>query len=219
MKYSGVIFDFNGTLFWDTKLHNKAWDIFLQKHNKHLTDEEMFQNIHGKNNADIFTYLFGNITQCKIEEYTLEKENLYQQLCLQTDMQLAPGAIDFFNFLKDNRIPFTIATASGKENLDFYFKNLPLSKWFDYNKVVYNNGQIKGKPDPQFYQTAMKMINKDPEDVVVFEDANMGLLAAKNARSGHIIIVNSNDDDYSNWKGYQIIKDFNEVDPNLFIDG
>jgi len=33
MKIKGVIFDFNGTLFWDTDLHNKAWDAFLERHN------------------------------------------------------------------------------------------------------------------------------------------------------------------------------------------
>jgi len=30
MKYSGVIFDFNGTLYWDTPLHDLAFDIFLE---------------------------------------------------------------------------------------------------------------------------------------------------------------------------------------------
>ena len=32
MKIKGVVFDFNGTLFYDTHLHNQAWDIFLKKH-------------------------------------------------------------------------------------------------------------------------------------------------------------------------------------------
>lgn len=217
MIYTGVIFDFNGTLFWDTKLHNEAWHIFLKKHDKHLSDEDMFKKIHGKNNADIFISLFGNISAKQIEKYVLEKEGLYQELCLQTNMELAPGVTDFLDFLKSNNIPFTIATASGKENLDFYFKYLPLSKWFDYEKVIYNNGLIKGKPDPQIYQLAMNTINKKPGDVVVFEDANMGLLAAKNANAGLIVVVNSNDDDYSDWKDHRIIKNFDEVDRKLFI--
>lgn len=217
MIYTGVIFDFNGTLFWDTKLHNEAWHIFLKKYDKQLSDEDMFRKIHGKNNADILTALFGNIPARQIEKYIMEKEGLYQELCLQTNMKLAPGVTDFLDFLTNNNIPFTIATASGKENLDFYFKYLPLNKWFDYEKVIYNNGVIKGKPDPQIYQLAMKTINKKPEDVIVFEDANMGLLAAKNANAGHIIVVNSNNDDYSDWKNYQIIKNFDEVDRKLFI--
>ncbi|WP_029904238.1 HAD family phosphatase [Prevotella sp. 10(H)] len=218
MPFSGVIFDFNGTLFWDTKLHNKAWDIFLTKHNLSLSDEDKFTKLHGKNNKDIFTSIFGNqLTDHEISDFVLEKEGLYQQLCLQTNMQLAPGATDFLDFLKSKSIPFTIATASGKENVDFYFKYLPLDKWFEYDKVVYNNGKIKGKPDPQIYQTALSVIGKKPEEVIIFEDAIAGLQAAKNAHAGKIIVVDSNDDDYTDWADCQIIKNFDEVDRSQFI--
>lgn len=219
MTFSGVIFDFNGTLFWDTKLHNRAWDIFLDKHNLSLSDEDKFRKMHGKNNKDIFLALFNNsLTDGQILQYVLEKEGLYQELCLETSMNLAPGVVQFLDFLKDKAIPFTIATASGKENLDFYFEHLPLSEWFDYDKVIYNNGTIKGKPDPQIYQLAMAVIDKKPEEVIIFEDAIAGLQAAKNANAGKIIIVDSNDDNYSDWQGYQIIKSFDEVDRRLFND-
>lgn len=216
MHFSGVIFDFNGTLFWDTKLHNKAWDIFLTRHNLFLSDEDKFLKMHGKNNSDLFRSLFGNITDEEVNRFILEKEGLYQELCLQTDMQLAPGATDFLDFLKSKNIPFTIATASGKENLDFYFEHLPITRWFEYDKVVYNNGKIKGKPDPQIYQLAMDIIGKSPEEVIVFEDAVAGLQSAKNAKAGKIIVVDSNDDDYADWKDCQIIKNFDEVDPGQF---
>ncbi|MDR2950933.1 MAG: HAD family phosphatase [Prevotella sp.] len=217
MLFSGVIFDFNGTLFWDTKLHNKAWDIFLTKYNLHLSDEDKFLKMHGKNNKDIFLSIFDKpLSDDEIQSFILEKEGLYQELCLQTEMPLAPGASDFLDFLKENNIPFTIATASGKENLDFYFKHLPLTKWFDYDKVVYNNGKIKGKPDPQIYQIAMSVINKNPEDIIIFEDAIAGLQAARNAKAGKIIVVDSNDDNYTGWTNCQIIKSFDEVDRTQF---
>lgn len=218
MLFSGVIFDFNGTLFWDTKLHNKAWDIFLTKHGLFLSDEDKFKKMHGKNNKDLFIELFNKpLSDVEIQKYVLEKEGLYQDLCLQTDMQLAPGASDFLDFLKDEKIPFTIATASGKENLDFYFEHLPLTRWFEYDKVVYNNGKIKGKPDPQIYQNALAVIGKQPEDVIIFEDAVAGLQSARNAKAGKIIVVNSNDDDYTDWSDCQIIKNFDEVDRTQFV--
>ena len=213
MSFSGVIFDFNGTLFWDTKLHNKAWDIFLTKHDLYLSDDDKFSKMHGKNNRDIFISIFGGqLSDQQIIDYTMEKELLYQELCLNTDMQLAPGVTGFLDFLKDENVPFTIATASGKENLDFYFEHLPLSSWFEYDKVVYNNGKIKGKPDPQIYQTALSVINKKPGEVIIFEDAVAGLQAARNAGAGKIIVVDSNDDDYTDWADCQIIKSFDEVD-------
>lgn len=217
MKYKGVVFDFNGTLFWDTQLHNRAWDIFLEKRNMYLTEQELFGKIHGKNNEDIFKSLFENISEEQIKAFISEKEGIYRQLCLQTEMEMAPGVIPFLKFLKNNNIPFTIATASGRENLDFYFEYLPLSEWFDFDKVVYNNGKIKSKPDPEIYNIAMNAIGQKSEDVVVFEDANMGLLAAKRAGAGRIIAVNSNDDDYSDWSDCQIIRTFDEVDRSLFI--
>lgn len=217
MLYNGVVFDFNGTLFWDTWLHNKAWDIFLEKYNLHLTEEELFRKIHGKNNRDILLSLFNNnLDDEQINQFALDKEMLYQELCLKTHMQLAPGVESFLNFLKENTIPFTIATASGKENLDFYFDKLSLDEWFKYEDVVYNNGNVKSKPHPEIYELAMKVINRKPEEVVVFEDANMGLLAAKNAKAGKIIVVNSNNDDYSDWKNNQIITNYDQVNRSLF---
>lgn len=221
MKYSGVIFDFNGTLFWDTMYHNKAWDIFLMKYNKDLSDDEKFKTIHGKNNRDIFRGLFGNdLPETKIEELIYEKEGLYQKLCLElfskTDDLLAPGAVRFFEFLKEQNIPFTIATASDKFNVDFYFEHLGIDRWFDYDKVVYNDGKIKGKPNPDIYNKAIALLGLAPKDIIVFEDAIAGLEAAKNAHVGNIIIVDSNDDDYSGWYGYQRIKNFDEVSRDLF---
>jgi len=217
MYYKGAIFDFNGTLFWDTMHHNRSLDLFFEKYGVKLTQEQKFQNLHGKTNKDIFEYLFKReVSDEEALRLALEKEGMYQQLCLEGDMQLAPGAEDFFDYLKANDIPFTIATASGKENVDFYFEYLGISKWFDYDKVVYNDGTIRGKPHPDIYRKAMRVIRCNPEEVVVFEDANTGLLAAKNANAGKIIIVNSFDDDYSGWQGFQVIKHFDEVDRGLF---
>lgn len=216
MKYSGVIFDFNGTLFWDTPLHNKAWNIFLEKRGIHLSDNDFFTTIHGKNNRDIFAELFKrDLTVVEIRQLSDEKEELYRALCLETDLSLAPGATSLFEDLKEKQIPFTIATASDKKNVDFYFRHLDIGKWFDRDKVVYNNGKIKGKPHPDIYLTAMQVIGKRPEEVLVFEDAVAGLQAAKNAQAGGIIAVNSNNDDYSAWSAYPVIRDFDEVDRTI----
>ena len=182
MKYSGVIFDFNGTLFWDTPLHNKAWNMFLEKRGMHLSDHEFFATFHGKNNRDIFKSLFQREHSAEeIRALVDEKETLYRQLCLETEMMLAPGAPDFLD------------------------------------RIVYNNGQIKGKPDPQIYRIAMSVIGKQPDEVIVFEDAVAGLQAAKNADAGCIIAVNSNNDDYSDWADYLIIRNFDEADRNLIV--
>lgn len=77
MKYSGVIFDFNGTLFWDTPLHNKAWNMFLEKRGMYLSDHEFFATFHGKNNRDIFNSLSNANIRQKRYVRSLMKKRLY----------------------------------------------------------------------------------------------------------------------------------------------
>ena len=166
----GVIFDFNGTLFWDTPLHNLAWDGFLENHGISLTHREKNEKIHGKYNQDIFRTLFSR-TLSREEEQTFirEKEGIYQQLCLKGELKLAPGAETLLKFLSKQRIPYTIATASGKENVDFYFRYLGLADYFDPSKVIYNDGSFPGKPQPDIFLKASQTLGLEPHETLVLK--------------------------------------------------
>ncbi|MBN1413965.1 MAG: HAD family phosphatase [Bacteroidales bacterium] len=217
MKLKGVVFDFNGTLFWDTRLHNKAWDLFLEKHGIRLPDNEKNEKIHGRNNHDILGTLFTRqLTEAEMNKFILEKEGIYQQLCLQTDMKLAPGAVAFLQFLNMNRIPCTIATASGPENVDFYFKHFGLNSFFDPSRVILNDGSIRSKPHPQIFRKAIGVLGIMANETLVFEDSYTGIIAAEKAGVGKIIIVDSGHRDYKRWN-FQKIRSFDEVDRKLFL--
>jgi beta-phosphoglucomutase len=215
-KFTGVIFDFNGTIFWDTKLHNEAWDIFLGNYNLTLSDEDKTKYLHGKTNREILSMFFKtDLDEELFQKYNREKEKLYQSLCIKSRLGFAPGAIDFIEYLREKNIEYAIATSSGKGNIDFYLSYLHLEKWFTPNQIIFNDGSIKSKPDPEIFQVAIKRINKNPEDVLIFEDSYAGINSAEKAGAGKIIIVNSNEDDYSNYN-YETISDFNQVDKNIF---
>lgn len=217
IKVKGVVFDFNGTLFWDTAYNNKAWDSFLDLHGFHLSDKEKLEIIHGKNNQDSINELFhGKLNADELHRLSRQKEDIYRKFCLEGNPELAPGAKKFLQFLKENNTPFTLATASIRENIDFYFEHLGLGLYFVRNKVVYNDGIIKSKPHPEYYENAMKILSIRKEETLVFEDSFAGISSAENAGVGRIIIVNSNNDDYSKWD-YRVIRDFGEVDRNIFL--
>jgi len=212
----GAIFDFNGTLFWDTAFHDLAFDIFLEKHNIQLTGEEKRIKIHGQTNPDIMRSIFGvQLTEKEINDYSQDKELIYRQLCIN-DLKFAPGAEDLFDFLKANNIPFTIASSSGIENISFYFANMGLDRWFSLDKVVYNNGTFRGKPYPDGFLAAAKKLQVRPEECAIFEDSVAGIEAAENAGAGKIYIVNSYGENYSRFS-YDIITDFSSVDRKLFV--
>ena len=215
MQYKAAIFDFNGTLFWDTSYHNQAFDIFLLKHNIILTDQEKRIKIHGKSNRDIMTGIFEReFTNEETAPLALEKELIYQKLCFN-DLILAPGADDLLNILKVNQIPFTIATSCGIENVDFYFKNMNLNNWFTQSGIIFNDGSLRAKPFPDLFIAASKKLNIPPAETVFFEDSIAGIKAAENAGAGKIVIVNSTNEDFSN-SPHEVITHFNQVDRKLF---
>ena len=214
--YKGAIFDFNGTLFWDTAFHDRAFDIFLEKHGVQLTDEEKRVKIHGQTNPDIMRGIFGNhLTEQQIQDYSQVKELIYRQLCIN-DLKLASGAEELFDFFKAKGIPFTIATSAGIENVSFYFENMHLDRWFSMDKVVYNNGTFRGKPHPDVFINAAGKLDLLPEQTVIFEDSVPGIEAAENAGAGKIYIVNSYGENYSRFS-HDIITDFSQVDRKLFV--
>lgn len=215
MTYKGAIFDFNGTLFWDTAYHNQAFDIFLKKHHLKLTDEEKRVKIHGKSNPDIMSGIFGKeLTDTEIYDLSQEKELIYRNLCVN-DLHFAPGAVDLFNYLSSAKIPFTIATSAGIENVDFYFEHMNLNKWFKLDEIVYNDGSFRGKPCPDIFLSAARKLQLSPHETVMFEDSVAGIEAAENAGAGKIYIVNSNNEIYVDFS-YKIITHFDEVDRKLF---
>lgn len=216
MKIKAAIFDFNGTLFWDTQLHNEAWDIFLKRHNIHLSDDDKLRILHGKNNELIIEELFGEkLTLGEATELFLEKESIYQKMCMDQKLDFAPGVISLLDFLKAKRFPFTIATASGIENIEFYFDYLDLGRWFKRSMISFNDGNTKSKPDPEIFNKAIRKLNIESGETLIFEDSVTGIQAAENAGAGRVIIVNSTGFDYSSFS-HDVIKDFNEVDRNIF---
>ena len=167
--YKGIIFDFNGTLFFDSEKHLEAWREFSKR----------------------------------LREHTV----------------LAPGAVDFLDFLKENNIPRTIATMSEKDNVDFYIEEFQLAKWFNIDKIVYADGTLPGKPAPDIYIKAAKVLNLKPEECIVVEDAVSGIEAARAAGIGKIIAMASMEsvDLYKNIPAVsQIIKNFDEIDRKNF---
>jgi len=214
----GVVFDFNGTLFWDTPLHNKAWDLFLEKFDIKLSDNEKGEKIHGKSNKEIMPNIFSKpLTDDEIIKLGIEKELIYQELCLHSNLQLAPGAIDFLMFLKEINLPCTIATSSGIENIDFYFKHLDLGLYFNRSAVIFNDGSIKSKPHPDIFVKALERMGIKAEESLVFEDSFAGIQAAANAGVKNIVIINSNNDNYAAWN-YPQIKNFMDFNTELLFN-
>lgn len=191
----GAIFDFNGTLFFDTDKHQEAWRKYGEQLLGRPVSQEEFQvSMLGRNNRLILQYLLGR-TPTPEETAIMgdEKEACYRRLCLADPetLHLAPGASEFLDRLKAAKIPVTIATSSGRENLDFYFEQFGLDRWFRKELCVREDGTFAGKPAPDIYLRAAERLGLPPARCTVFEDAISGIRAAHSAGAGQVVAVAS----------------------------
>jgi beta-phosphoglucomutase-like phosphatase (HAD superfamily) len=187
-----VIFDFNGTLFADSDKHRLGWKRFLSRYGRGVDEEELITHYLGRTNPYILKRIFGDdLAPELIAARTLEKEAAYRECCLEdpANFHLIAGAVEFLDFLKGEGVDFTIATGSEYSNVDFYFDKFELGKWFDRSRVVLDDGTFPGKPAPDGYLRAAKVLGRDPADCVVFEDSISGVRAGAAAGIGKIVAI------------------------------
>lgn len=218
-RMKAVIFDFNGTLFQDSQKHEQAWLTFArQRFSRELTSSEMGRYVHGRNASETVSYLAGKkLSRDLILAYGEEKEKLYRQLCLRDrqNLRLTEGAAALFDYLKERAVPRGIATAAGRSNLDFYIQQFQLLTWFSMEHILYDDGTIPGKPQPDFYIRAAKNLGVPVKDCLVFEDSESGILAAQRAGIGRVIGVSQDSrkkDFFKREYLVEVIFDFREFD-------
>lgn len=194
MKFNSVIFDFNGTLFYDGDYHNQAWNrLSLEIRKKPITFDEMHSSIHGVPNIEAIENLLPNqFTQQEKQQLSLRKEAYYREICLeQPTLSLVEGALELFQRLQSESIPFTIASASILENIDFFFDVFNLNQWFNKTNVIYDNGTYNDKVD--MFLDALSNIHGKLSDCLIFEDSESGVKNAIAAGFKNIILLHQNE--------------------------
>jgi beta-phosphoglucomutase-like phosphatase (HAD superfamily) len=189
----GIIFDFNGVLWWDTHIQERSWrEYSTTLRGKPLAVSEMEIHVHGRTNRHTMEYLVNRpLDDARLAQLVEEKESIYRRMCLDEGpgFRLSPGAEELLDGLTAARIPMTIATASGKINLDFFIEHLEIETWFDPSLIAYDDGTYPGKPAPDIYIRAAEKIQLTPGECAVVEDSVSGLTAAYRAGIGTIIAL------------------------------
>jgi HAD superfamily hydrolase (TIGR01509 family) len=192
-RNTGILFDFNGVLFWDSHLQEEAWaELASHVRGTPFSHEEMLHIVHGRTNSFIVEYLLGRQPrEDELQQLAEQKEEAYRRRCLASreDFRLSPGAIPLLDKLKSEGVPFTLATSSPRLNIDFFIEHLELDRWFDPGRIVYDDGTYPGKPAPAVYQRAAARLRLDTPACVVVEDAVSGIEAARRAGVGKIIAL------------------------------
>ncbi len=118
-------------------------------------------------------------------------EQLYQRRyaiarALQRDMDYKPGADRFLGALKASGYTLALTTTTRRRSIDTYrtespriAAKAPLDRTFDRIYACEDVRRIK--PDPEVYLLAMEELGLEPARCLVFEDALVGVQAARAA--------------------------------------
>lgn len=216
MDFDCIVFDFNGTLFLDDDKHIAAWNqISTEIRGKGITPKELQENLNGVPNQQNVNFLSGGTyTQEQIDFYSQKKEAIYREKCAEDKehFHLVDGVTEYFDLLTAQQIPFTIATASIKENVDFFIESFHLDHWIPRENIVYDNGHYKDKV--AMFQDACRILGSSPEKCMVFEDSGSGIRNAYSAGITNIIVMAADKDteQFVGKPGVQkIIRSFREM--------
>lgn len=89
-----------------------------------------------------------------------------------------PGAVDVLAALREERVPCALVTMSYERFVAPILDALPSGT---FAAVVTGDGVTRGKPDPEAYATAARLLGVDPADCVAIEDSETGCQSAETA--------------------------------------
>ena len=209
-----VLLDFNGTMFFDSSLHMEAWSKIyheLYPQSAAPPDTKLFC---GPRNDDILKNMAPWLTEDERELYSEKKEELYRLACLSNPeiTHLANGIPAFLRLLREKGVPFGLASASIKANIDFFFDIFGLDRWFRKEDVVYDDGTYPNKG--AMHLEAARRLGVDFADCMVIEDSLSSIRQARQNGAGCIVAVGGTAS-ASELQGlvHHIMADFTEFDP------
>ena len=183
-----ILWDMDGVLI-DTELyHEQAWmETFAAL--EHPITRQVFKETFGMNNASILETILGERPSPeKVDEIGGQKEELFRAL-IHGKAELLPGVRDWLDQFKAWGMPMAMASSAPVDNIDALVDELEVRSYFD---ALVSGADLPGKPNPDVYLKAAKMIGAAPSQCIVIEDAIAGVAGALAAEMKCIAVTTTN---------------------------
>ncbi len=191
----GFAFDLDGVIADTARFHTQAWHQLADQVKTPWT-QELEEGLKGVGRMDSLEMILragGHQDEYSQEEkvaLATSKNDRYQELVKTlTPADALPGMVDFLAELK--AAGYRLVLASASKNAPTVLKYLQLTAAFE--GVVDPSSVANGKPAPDIYLAAAKMLDLAPEQVAGVEDAAAGV-AAINAAGELSIGIGSAED-------------------------
>lgn len=179
-----VIFDMDGLMIDSERVTYNEYVKKLAQLGHHDFTEELYRNCLGKNKQGICQVFIDHYGQDFPMTEVWDDVHVWIDESLRQYVPKKKGLVELLEYLKANNYKTIVATSSGRARVDEILKNADLTKYFD--DTICGDEVTHGKPHPEIFLTACQKLDVKPEEALVLEDSEAGILAAYD---GHIDVI------------------------------
>lgn len=202
----GAIFDLDGVIVDTVPLHFKSWKRMFEEYGHQFTFEDYKNKVDGIPRVDGARAILTDLSDKELKQACDKKQGYYLQYLKKDKVPIYSETIDLIKELRSKGIK--VAVISSSKNTPYILESIGLIDKIDTK--IDGNDITKGKPDPQIFLMAAEKLGVSPENCVVFEDAVLGVQAAK--RAGMLCIgIDRHNDPVSLKHADLIVKDLQEI--------
>lgn len=176
-KIKAVVFDMDGVLI-DSETIEKKNMIKSAETNSLPFEDEFFEIFLGCNDEMSYQILLDRYKDSKIvDKYLNDLEQLQANEYKEGNIKLKPGTREIIDYLRNNNIPYALATGSSYKYVELDFLQNGYDK-IPFDHIVTGDQITNSKPDPEIFIKAANLMNIDINDCLVVEDSPKGIEAA-----------------------------------------
>jgi len=186
----GAVFDWDGVVIDSSKHHEASWERLAVEETKILPPDHFIRGFGMKNEVIIPNLLGWAQDADEIRRMSLRKEALYREIVVEKGIAPLPGVENWLKALAEAGIPCVIGSSTHRINIDVSLERLGFTHYFQ--EIVTAEDVSHGKPHPEVFLKAAGKIGVKPERCVVFEDAHVGIQAARAANMKVVAVATTN---------------------------
>jgi beta-phosphoglucomutase len=209
----------DGVLTDNMRFHADSWvELFKDFGLEGMDAERYLVETAGMKAHDVLRYFLNpEINETEAARLTEFKDFLYRVMS-RNRIKPMPGLLPFLDAAEKQEIRLGIGTGAGPKNIAYVLDLLKLTSKF---QAIVDPSQVKhGKPEPDSFLRAAKLLDVPPSRCVVFEDALPGVEAARRAKMPCVAVTTTNSADaFRDFDNViAIIDDFTQLSPNDLLN-
>ena len=175
-----LIFDFDGTLVDTSPYHQEAFSLILSKKKIDFN----YDDIAGMNSISAFKKVFKDnnfsISSQDLSMLVSEKQSLARSL-ISKNLIINSNVTFFLEWMYHSaNLKSCIVSSGSSETINIALNKFSIGHYFDF--ILASEDVIESKPSPEGFLKAVEIAGIEPEDAIIFEDSEAGLIAARNAK-------------------------------------